>query len=130
MVKQVWAVRLPPEIIEGLTKVPNARNKVQLFCEGLVAINKKQSQIAAEEKLKSKEIFSPENKPITDVLHSEEDKIELPCMHDYEIDQELLLLSNPPKRKKVCKKCGHIDYETIGEFSSYIKTSPGPTILY
>lgn len=127
MVKLVWSMRLEPWVVQGLSEIPQARTKVRLFCEGLVAIDRKNRGVAGEDVPKipedvqvgSQKVYQKKsdasensfgkNPNKFDVLQSDLDSIEEiqeECVHDWKMEdtQVLTLESNEAIMK--CSQCG------------------------
>jgi len=125
--KLVWCVRLAPWVVSGLSEIPGARRKVRLFCEGLVAVDRKARGFGGEfvEKLQeevsgySQKVYEPKvkdlgnsfgkNSKVNDVLQSELDSIEdiqSECVHDFVLDSEQVLSLESVEVKMKCSKCG------------------------
>jgi len=125
--KLVWCVRLAPWVVSGLSEISGARRKVRLFCEGLVAVDRKARGLGGEfvEKLQeevsgySQKVYVPKvkdlgnsfgkNSKVNDVLQSELDSIEdtqQECQHEWEFDLTETLTFESNQTNQVCKNCG------------------------
>jgi hypothetical protein len=79
----VFSLRLEPWVVQGLSEIEGVRGKIELYCEGLVSLNRKglldsqnnlDSRVDVSDNFFSEKIVKKSN--VKDVLHSSEDSLE------------------------------------------------------
>jgi hypothetical protein len=127
MVKLVWSLRLESWVVQGLSEIPQSRKKVRLFCEGLVAVDRKARGLAGEDVPKipedvqvgSQKVYQKKgggsensfgkNFNKFDVLQSDLDSIEEireECVHDWKMEETQVLTLDSHEVVMKCSQCG------------------------